>query len=119
MLSPCQSCCWPMMMEAVLQFALKFQIAQQNEKSADACKAWMQSMACGRYLEHLADIVSILTDSAALEECGFRVNPVHVASTLQRASDGELSTEDEFSHVLGQMVCECLADRKDRCLFIF
>ena len=102
-------------MEVVFEHALRFQIDQQLEhKSADECGSFMQNLACGGYLQHLSKIVSILSDRIALEKCGFLVNPVQVNSILQRASEGEIQTEDEFSDVLGQMVFEFVAERLDR-----
>ena len=94
-------------MEVVMKYALQFQTDHHMEhKSSEECRKYMQSLACGGYLQHLADIVSIITDSVALERCGFAVNPVQVNSILQRASDGEVQSEDDFSHVLGQLVFE-------------
>lgn len=93
--------------EVVLNFVLWFQIDHKLEhNSSEQCRSWMRDQACGGYLQQLASIIAIISDTKAIEHCGLVVSPVQVNSILSRACEGEISTEDDFSDVLGQLACE-------------
>ena len=46
------------------------------------------------------------------------MSPVRVSALLQRANEGEIQTEDEYSDALGQLVFEFLTEREDRGLWL-
>ena len=103
----------------VLRKALTFQVAHFGEhKSSELCRSWILGQATGAYFNHLKEIIGIISDTSLLEQAGLTVSPVRVSALLQRANEGEIQTEDEYSDALGQLVFEFLTEREDRGLWL-